>query len=206
MASFDYDVVIIGSGFGGSVAALRAAEKGYRVGVMESGQALDGRGHPEDAVGPGALRLVPRRGALRSPEDRVPRRRARPLRRRRRRRLARVCEHDVRPTEAVLRRARSGRASPIGPTSWRRTSTRPRGCSASSATRTCPRTSTGPSSRSRTTSAEGRPTTRPHSASTSARRESRPTIRTSAGSGRGAPAASPAATATTAAATTPRTS
>jgi cholesterol oxidase len=29
MASFDYDVVIIGSGFGGSVAALRAAEKGY---------------------------------------------------------------------------------------------------------------------------------------------------------------------------------
>jgi cholesterol oxidase len=28
MKSFDYDVVIIGSGFGGSVAALRAAEKG----------------------------------------------------------------------------------------------------------------------------------------------------------------------------------
>jgi cholesterol oxidase len=38
MASFDYDVLIIGSGFGGSVAALRAAEKGYRVGVMESGK------------------------------------------------------------------------------------------------------------------------------------------------------------------------
>jgi ureidoacrylate peracid hydrolase len=31
MASFDYDVVIIGSGFGGSVAALRAAEKGYQL-------------------------------------------------------------------------------------------------------------------------------------------------------------------------------
>jgi hypothetical protein len=30
MAGFDYDVVIIDSGFGGSVAALRAAEKGYR--------------------------------------------------------------------------------------------------------------------------------------------------------------------------------
>jgi hypothetical protein len=28
MGSFDYDVVIVGSGFGGSVAALRAAEKG----------------------------------------------------------------------------------------------------------------------------------------------------------------------------------
>jgi cholesterol oxidase len=38
MASFDYDVAVIGSGFGGSVAALRAAEKGYRVGVMESGR------------------------------------------------------------------------------------------------------------------------------------------------------------------------
>jgi cholesterol oxidase len=38
MARFDYDVVIVGSGFGGSVAALRAAEKGYRVGVMESGR------------------------------------------------------------------------------------------------------------------------------------------------------------------------
>ena len=31
-------MVIVGSGFGGSVAALRAAEKGYRVGVMESGR------------------------------------------------------------------------------------------------------------------------------------------------------------------------
>jgi cholesterol oxidase len=38
MAHFDYDVVIVGSGFGGSVAALRAAEKGYRVAVMESGR------------------------------------------------------------------------------------------------------------------------------------------------------------------------
>ena len=38
MARFDSDVAIIGSGFGGSVAALRAAEKGYRVGVMEAGR------------------------------------------------------------------------------------------------------------------------------------------------------------------------
>jgi len=29
MAGFDYDVLIIGPGFGGSVAALRAAEKGW---------------------------------------------------------------------------------------------------------------------------------------------------------------------------------
>ncbi|MBM2623124.1 GMC family oxidoreductase [Actinoplanes sp. LDG1-06] len=34
----DYDVVIVGSGFGGSVSALRLAEKGYRVGVLEAGR------------------------------------------------------------------------------------------------------------------------------------------------------------------------
>ncbi len=38
MSEFDYDVVVVGSGFGGSVAALRLTEKGYRVGVMEAGR------------------------------------------------------------------------------------------------------------------------------------------------------------------------
>ena len=35
---YDYDVVVIGSGFGGSVTALRLVEKGYRVGVLEAGR------------------------------------------------------------------------------------------------------------------------------------------------------------------------
>ncbi|MGB8330926.1 MAG: GMC family oxidoreductase [Polyangiales bacterium] len=34
----DYDVIIIGSGFGGSVPALRLSEKGYRVVVLEQGR------------------------------------------------------------------------------------------------------------------------------------------------------------------------
>ena len=34
---FDFDFVIVGSGFGGSVSACRLAEKGYRVAVMEMG-------------------------------------------------------------------------------------------------------------------------------------------------------------------------
>lgn len=34
----DYDWLIVGSGFGGSVAALRLAEKGYRVAVLEAGR------------------------------------------------------------------------------------------------------------------------------------------------------------------------
>ncbi|MEV0278138.1 GMC family oxidoreductase [Streptomyces sp. NPDC050610] len=34
----DYDVIVVGSGFGGSVTALRLTEKGYRVGVLEAGR------------------------------------------------------------------------------------------------------------------------------------------------------------------------
>jgi len=35
---FDFDYVVIGSGFGGSVAAMRLSQKGYKVGVIESGK------------------------------------------------------------------------------------------------------------------------------------------------------------------------
>ncbi|MDA8381102.1 MAG: FAD-binding protein, partial [Actinomycetota bacterium] len=38
---FDYDVVVVGSGFGGSVTALRLTEKGYRVGVIEAGRRFE---------------------------------------------------------------------------------------------------------------------------------------------------------------------
>ncbi|WP_394847674.1 GMC family oxidoreductase [Pendulispora brunnea] len=44
MTDFDYDYAIIGSGFGGSVSALRLSEKGYRVAVIEMGK----RWRPQD--------------------------------------------------------------------------------------------------------------------------------------------------------------
>lgn len=38
MSAFDYDVIVVGSGFGGAVSALRLTEKGYDVGVLEAGR------------------------------------------------------------------------------------------------------------------------------------------------------------------------
>lgn len=38
---YDVDYVVVGSGFGGSVSALRLAEKGYSVLILEQGQRLD---------------------------------------------------------------------------------------------------------------------------------------------------------------------
>jgi cholesterol oxidase len=44
--TFDYDVVVVGSGFGGAVSALRLTEKGYRVAVLEAGARIDETTYP----------------------------------------------------------------------------------------------------------------------------------------------------------------
>jgi cholesterol oxidase len=43
----NYDVVVIGSGFGGSVAALRLVEKGYTVAVLEAGKRWQDKDFPK---------------------------------------------------------------------------------------------------------------------------------------------------------------
>lgn len=47
MENVDYDYVIVGSGFGGSVSALRLAEKGYKVLVVERGKWYEGKDFPK---------------------------------------------------------------------------------------------------------------------------------------------------------------
>ncbi|WP_342800247.1 GMC family oxidoreductase [Nocardia sp. No.11] len=47
MTDYDYDVIVVGSGFGGSVTALRLTEKGYRVGVLESGRRWNAEDYPK---------------------------------------------------------------------------------------------------------------------------------------------------------------
>ena len=44
MSDLDFDVLVVGSGFGGSVTALRLTEKGYRVGVLEAGARFEDDG------------------------------------------------------------------------------------------------------------------------------------------------------------------
>ncbi len=48
--AYDYDWLVIGSGFGGSVSALRLAEKGYSVGVLECGRRFADHEFPKNTA------------------------------------------------------------------------------------------------------------------------------------------------------------
>ena len=60
----DYDVLVIGSGFGGSVAALRLTEKGYRVGVLEAGRRFEDADLPRTSWDARRFFWAPKLGCL----------------------------------------------------------------------------------------------------------------------------------------------
>ncbi len=42
-SNYDFDYIVVGSGFGGSVSAMRLSQKGYKVGLIESGKKWNGK-------------------------------------------------------------------------------------------------------------------------------------------------------------------
>ena len=57
-----FDVLIIGSGFGGSVSALRLSEKGYQVGVIEAGRRFHDKDFPKTSWRLNRFLFFPRLG------------------------------------------------------------------------------------------------------------------------------------------------
>lgn len=57
-----FDVLIIGSGFGGSVSALRLSEKGYKVGVLEAGRRFTEKDFPKTSWRLNRFLFFPRLG------------------------------------------------------------------------------------------------------------------------------------------------
>ena len=62
MAVRDFDVVVIGSGFGGSVAALRLTEKNYKVAILEAGKRFNDKDFPKTSWRLRKFLFMPRLG------------------------------------------------------------------------------------------------------------------------------------------------
>ncbi len=113
--NYDYDWIVVGSGFGGAVSALRLAEKGYSVAVLECGSRFARRRfrrvHPARTA---ALLLVAEVGHARDPADDLLQGRLRRLRQRRRRRQPRLRQHPLPGAPELLQGSPVGRARQLG--------------------------------------------------------------------------------------------
>ena len=134
-----YDYAIIGSGFGGSVSALRLVEKGYRVLVLEKGQRLQAEDFPEDELGRQPLALDAARSAS-AASSRCPFRHVTVLSGVGVGGGSLVYANTLPDPEGrVLREPVVGASSPTGSASSRRTTRPPAGCSARRRTAPDPR-------------------------------------------------------------------
>ena len=106
--SFDYDVLVIGSGFGGSVAALRLTEKGYRVGVLEAGRRFTNETLPKTSWDLKNFLWAPQLGMRGIQRITLRQRRDHPVRCRGRRRLAGLRQHPLRAVGRLLQRPAVG--------------------------------------------------------------------------------------------------
>ena len=95
MTDFDYDWLVIGSGFGGSVSALRLAEKGYSVAVLECGRRFRDEDFANEHRGLPPLQLDPAAGHARDPAAQHLQGRLRVVGLRGRRRQPRIRQHAV---------------------------------------------------------------------------------------------------------------
>jgi cholesterol oxidase len=59
---FDHDVIVVGSGFGGSVTALRLVEKGYDVAVLEAGARFEDQGFAKNSWDKNRFLFAPKLG------------------------------------------------------------------------------------------------------------------------------------------------
>lgn len=106
--AYGLDVVVIGSGFGGSTTALRLTEKGYRVGVLEAGRRFADHEFAKTSWRPGRLPLGAEHRLLRDSAHPPAAQRSDPRRGRCRLRIAELREHPLHPAGAVLHRPAVG--------------------------------------------------------------------------------------------------